>query len=247
MKHPKRSQYKYAKFRYRIRNWPQYEPGLRRRGDLTVWLSDTALDAWRAPPSGKPGGQRTYANIAIDAALTIRIVFHLPLRQTEGFLRSLADVLAVDLANPDHTPLSRRGQPLDLTLRRIPTGEGTHLIIDSTGLSIVGEGEWAAAKHGRRGKRGWKKLHVGVDQSGAIVAQGLTEATGDDATTAITLIEAVHGHVARVTADTAYDTIAFYDAASARGATVVVPPAKTAQVSRRRPRSSARDRTIKTV
>ncbi len=56
MKHPKRSQYKYAKSRYRIRNWPQYEPGLRRRGDLTVWLSDTALDAWRAPPSGKPGG-----------------------------------------------------------------------------------------------------------------------------------------------------------------------------------------------
>lgn len=111
----------------------------------------------------------------------------------------------------------------------------------------MGEGEWAAVKHGGRGQRGWKKLHVGVDQSGAIVAQRLTEATGDDAITAITLIEAVHGHVARVTADTAYDTIAFYDAASARAATVVVPPAKTARVSRRGPRSSARDRTIKTV
>ena len=111
----------------------------------------------------------------------------------------------------------------------------------------MGEGEWAAAKHGRRGKRGWKKLHVGVDQSGVIVAHALTEATVDDATTAITLIGAIHGDVARVTADTAYDTIAFYDAASARGATVVVPPAKTATVSRRRPRSSARDRTIKKV
>ena len=89
MKYPKRSQYKHAKSQYRIRNWPEYEAGLRRRGNVTVWLSDEAFDAWRAPASGKPGGQRTYANIVIETALTIRMVFHLPLRQTEGFLRSL--------------------------------------------------------------------------------------------------------------------------------------------------------------
>ncbi len=84
MKYPKRSQYKYAKSRYRVRNWAEYEAGLQKRGDLTVWLSDEALDSWRAAPSGKPGGQRTYANIAIEAALTIRMVFHLPLWQTEA-------------------------------------------------------------------------------------------------------------------------------------------------------------------
>jgi len=93
MKYPKRSQYKYAKSRYRIRNWPEYEAGLQMRGNLTVWLSDAALNAWPAPASGKPGGQLTYADIAIEAALTIRMVFHLPLRQTEGFLRSLAQLL----------------------------------------------------------------------------------------------------------------------------------------------------------
>jgi hypothetical protein len=97
MKYPKRSQYKYAKSPYRIRNWPEYEAGLRRRGDLTVWKSDDAINSWRAPASGQPGGQRIYTNIAIQAALTIRMVFHLPLRQTEGFLRSLADMLEVDL------------------------------------------------------------------------------------------------------------------------------------------------------
>ena len=86
MKYPRRRQYKYAKSPYRIRNWAEYEVDLQRRGDLTVWLSNDVLDAWRAPPSGKPGGQRTYADIAIEAALTIRMVFHLPLRQTEGFL-----------------------------------------------------------------------------------------------------------------------------------------------------------------
>ncbi len=93
MKYPKRSQYKYAKSRYRVRNWAEYEAGLQKRGDLTVWLSDDALDSWRAAPSGKPGGQRTYAKVAIEAALTIRMVFNLPLRQTEGFLRSLAQLL----------------------------------------------------------------------------------------------------------------------------------------------------------
>ena len=91
MKYPKRSQYTYAKSPYRVRNWPEYEAGLRRRGDLTIWLSEDAIKTWRAPSSGEPGGQRVYANIAIETALTIRMVFHLPLRQTEGFLRSLAD------------------------------------------------------------------------------------------------------------------------------------------------------------
>jgi hypothetical protein len=96
MKYPKRSRYKYVKSRYRVRNWPQYETGLRRRGDLSVWLSDEALGAWHETPNGKPGGQRTYADIAIEAALTIRMVFPLPLRQTEGFLRFPAEMIEVD-------------------------------------------------------------------------------------------------------------------------------------------------------
>ena len=135
--------------------------------------------------------------------------------------------MGIDRSAPDHTTLSRRSQHLDLTLRRVPPGEAMHLIVDSTGLSIVGEGEWAAAKHGRRGTRGWKTLHVGVDRSGAIVTQALTDAHADDAGTAITLIDAVDGDLASVTGDAAYDTVAFYAAAGARGANVVVPPIKT--------------------
>ena len=155
--------------------------------------------------------------------------------------------MELSLRSPDHTTLSRRGQHLNLPLRSVPKRAGLHLIIDSTGLSMVGEGEWAAAKHGGRGTRGWKKLHVGVDPTGVIVAQAFTDATGDDATTGVALIEAVNGPLTRVTADGAYDTVAFYDAAGARGARVVGPPTKTARVSRRRPRPSARGRTITTV
>ena len=132
-------------------------------------------------------------------------------------------------------------------LRPVPPGEGLHLVLDSTGLSLVGAGAWAAAKHGGRGRRGWRKLHLGVDQSGVIRVHTLTEATGDDATTALDLLNAVDGHLVRVTADAAYDTVAVYKTAGARGATVVIPPARTATVSGHGPRSPARDRTITLV
>ena len=179
--------------------------------------------------------------------MTLRLVLGLPLRQAEGFLRSVLALMNVDLDTPDHTTLSRRSQRLDLALRRAPVQGPLHLVIDSTGLTVVGEGEWAAAKHAKRGKRGWKNLHLGVDRAGVIVAQAVTEPTADDATIGVGLVENLAGEVASVTADTAYDTIAFYDAAGARGAAVVIPPARTASVSRRGRRSGTRDRTIRRV
>ena len=146
----------------------------------------------------------------------------------------------------NHTTLSRRSQWLDVacTACRRKTGASHRR---QHRASVVGEGEWAAAKHGGRGTRGWKKLHLGVDRSGVIVAHALTEATVDDATVGIDLSGAAVGDVASVTGDAAYDTVAFYEAASARHAQVVVPPTRTAKMSRRGPRSSARDRAIAAV
>ena len=233
------------KTRYRVGNWPAYERALVQRGDVTLWLSPDAVAAWTPGLSGRPGGPRKFSDHAIETALILRLVFGLPLRQTEGFVRSVLALMGADLDAPDHTTLSRRSQPLAVMLRRIPALGPIHLIVDSTGLSIVGQGAWAAAKHGGHGKRGWKKLHLGVDRSGVIVAQALTDAHVDDATTAVNLIPAVDGDISSVTADAVYDTIAVYEAAGARGARVVVPPKRTAAVSRRRPRSVARDRTVK--
>jgi len=235
------------KTKYRVGNWAEYDRALVQRGDITIWLSPEAIATWEPPGIGKRGGQLKYSNLAIETALTLRLIFNLPLRQTEGFLSSLFGMMGIDLSVPDHTTLSRRGQHLDVRLRRVPRVKATQLIVDSTGLSIVGEGEWAAVKHGGKGKRGWKKLHVGVDRSGVIVAQVLTDGNADDALTGLSLIDEVVGDIESFTADAAYDTIAIYDAATARGAKVVVPPTRTAAVSRRRPRSTARDRTIKKV
>ncbi len=235
------------KTKYRVANWASYDRTLVRRGDVTVWVSPAAVATWTPAGVGTRGGQRKYSGLAIETALTLRLLFHLPLRQTEGFLTSLFGIMGLELSAPDHTTLSRRGQGLDLTLHRVPPNEHIHLIVDSTGLSMVGDGEWAAAKHVKRGRQGWKKLHLGVDRTGVIIAQALTDVTVDDAAIGITLIGKLDGALASVTGDAAYDTIAFYDAAEARGTRVVVPPTKTARVSRRRPRSSMRDRTIRKV
>jgi hypothetical protein len=249
MKYPKRNQYKYAKSRYRIRNWSEYEAGLRSRGDLTVWLSDTALDAWRAPASGKPGGQRTYADIAIEAALTIRMVFHLPLRQTEGFLRSVAQLLELDLPIPDHTTLSRRLEKLnDIRFRRLATDRPIHLLIDSTGLRIhVG--------HLRKPpkNRAWRKLHLAVDPStGEIVASDLTGRRTADCARVPVLIEQIDDRVASVSADGAYDAAAVYEAVQVKNeghtVRVLIPLGRGAQLN---PRPSAaqkeRNRNIRSI
>ena len=140
---------------------------------------------------------------------------------------------------------SRCSQHLWRCLRPVPPGEGLHLVLDSTGLSIVGAGEWAAATHGGCGRRGWLKLHRGVDQSGVIRVHTLTGATGEDATTGLDLLNAVEDPLVRVTADAASDTVAVYE--TALGATVVIPPARTANVFGHGPRSPARDRTIMVV
>ncbi len=234
MKYPNRSQYKYAKSQYRIRNWPEYEAGLRKRGDLTIWFSDGAINSWRALPSGKPGGQRTYADIAIEAALTIRMVFHLPLRQTEGFLRSLAHMLEVEIPIPDHTTLSRRLKTLgEIPFRAVASHRPIHLFIDSTGLRIHVGNLRKPPKN-----RAWRKLHLVVDAgTGEIVASDLTSRRTHDCTRVPALLGQIDDRVASVFADGAYDTEGTYEAAHAQGKgralRVLILPGRDAQLSPR--------------
>ena len=220
------------KTKYRVRNWAEYEKGLVDRGDLTLWLSPEAMKTWNCTPSGRPGGQRKYSDLAIETALMVRLLLHLPLRQVEGFLRSIFRILNLDLLAPDHTTLSRRAKRLQVAIAKPPTQGPIHLAIDSTGLSVVGEGEWAARKHGKRGIQGWKKLHLAVDQDGMILAHEVTGHEGDDGSVGIDLLKILKEEVEKVTADRAYDTRPFYNAANESGAHVVVPPIKNAQICR---------------
>ena len=221
------------KTEYRVRNWREYEQGIRARGDVTVWFSEEATANWIPRSTGARGGPRLYSDLAIETALTLRTVFGLALRQTEGFVGSLLRMLGLEqLPVPDHSTLSRRAQSLDVVPRTSPSIGPIHLIVDSTGLQIVGEGPWAAAKHGAHGTREWRKLHVGVDGRGFIVAHSVTESRVDDASVVPDLLSQISGAIDRFTADGAYDKTAVYEALIERGAEVVVPSTKNARLSR---------------
>ncbi len=132
----------------RVTNWSKYNEGLRQCGDLTVWVSDEALDLWAAPRRTTPDGQPYYSDLAIELCLTLGLVFKQPLRQTQGLMRSIATLLGVEIAVPDFSTLSRRGN--GLTLRPKPKSKSdkpVQLVADSTGLKIFGECDWLEEKH----------------------------------------------------------------------------------------------------
>ena len=214
--------------RHRVTNWAAYDASLRQRGSLTVWFSEEAVAAWRAAPRTTRGGQPWYSSLAILTALTLRAVFRLGLRQTEGLIGSILRLLGLDLAVPDHTTLSRRAATLEVPRPRSDPGSGpVHLLVDSTGLKVGGPGEWLVEKHGTRRRRAWKKLHLGVDAgTGRIEAVELTGREVDDGSRAGPLLDQVEGAMASFTGDGAYDREDVYGAVAGRhpAAAVVVPP-----------------------
>ena len=224
------------KTKYHVKNWAAYDIALRARGDITVWFDEEAICAWNAPPSGRPGGQRRYSDLAIVTALTLSTVFHLPLRQTEGFVASLIGLMGLALQTPDHTTLSRRHRSVEIPHRPKGHTGSLHLVIDSTGLKILGDGEWQAHKHNASNqRRSWRKLHLGIDGDGYIIAAALTDRMVDDACVAISMLAPIEG-IARFTADGAYDSRPIYEALAAAGAAdirIVIPPMKTATVDAR--------------
>jgi hypothetical protein len=235
-KHNAARRHRIPRARYRVTNWPAYEAGLRRRGDLTLWLDEAALAGWAAPRRSTPGGQPAYSDLAIKLVLTLRLVFHLALRQAEAFARSVLKLLGLELRVPDHSTLSRRGRAFAGRQPRRCTSNGPmHLVLDSTGLELFGQGEWNAAKHGRARRR-WLKLHVAVDaDTGEIAAHLLTDGHADDAAQVPDLLRQPEGIIASVTADGAYDGDPVYQAAAARQPDrppdVVIPPRASAVLS----------------
>ena len=135
--HKKRRHRKYETA-YRVSNWPEYEKSLRDRGDITIWFSQEAIDTWTPEKTGKRGGQLLYSDLAIETALTLKMLYHQRLRQTEGFLGSLLKLMGLDLPCPDHTTLSRRNQTVELRrqLDNLPAGP-IRFIVDSTGLKAT--------------------------------------------------------------------------------------------------------------
>ncbi len=215
-----------------LRSWREYDASLRQRGSLTVWFTDDAVEAWRAEPRTTPGGQPWCSPLAVLTALTLRAVFRLALRQTEGLIGSVIGLLGLGLAVPDHTTLCRRAETLEVP-RPQPRrdGEPLHLLVDSTGLKLCGAGEWLVEKHGTKTRRSWRKQHIGLDaDTGQIVAAALTAKEVDDGAEVGPLLDQVAGPVASFTANGAYDQESVSNAVAERHpeAAVIVPPRSTA-------------------
>src|SRR3954469_3621230 len=193
------------KQRRRVTNWAEYDAALRQRGSLTVWFTEAAVAAWEAEPRTTPGGQPHYSDLAITTAPTLKVVFRLALRQTEGLIGSIIGLLGLDLSVPDHTTLSRRAETL--AVARLPSSaEPVHLLVDSTGLKLSGAGEWLVEKHGTSRRRSWRKLHVGVDaDTGRIVAAALARNDVDDGSQVGPLLDQIDDPIASLTGDGAYD------------------------------------------
>src|SRR4029079_6690483 len=226
------------KQRRRVTNWAEYDAALRQCGSLTVWFTEEAIAAWHAEPRTTPGGQPHYSDLAIMTALTLKAVFRLALRQTEGLIGSIIGLLGLDLSVPAHTTLSRRAETLEVPRPRSDSRtdagrdpEPLHLLGDSTGLKLCGPGEWLVEKHGTRRRRAWRKMHIGVDaDTGRIVASELTTHAVDDGSQVGPLLDQVAGPVASFTGDGAYDSKDIYGAVIERHpeAWVIVPPRSSA-------------------
>lgn len=219
---------------YRLRNWTDYNKALVRRGSLSVWVGEDALAAWHEHKrSGRRGCPRTYSAAAILTMATLSEVYGLPLRATKGLLVSVFELLGVGLPVPCYTTLSRRRQSLAVALPRLRKSEPLHLVVDSTGVKIYGEGEWKVRRYGWSKRRTWRKLHLGADETtGELAAAAVSTNSCGDGQALPALLAQVEGEVKQVTGDGGYDDRRCYDAIRERGARAVIPPQKGARIWR---------------
>ena len=219
---------------YRVRNWSEYNKGLVSRGSLEVWFKKDDIKS----AQGSHGNQ-VYSDLRIRCALTIRQLFHLTYRATEGFLCSLIRVNQLDIATPDYSTLCRRSKTLKVELGARSSGSARHILVDSTGVQVLGEGEWKRLKHGASRCQVWKKLHVALDADTLdILALNVTESARHDGNSLPGLINQITGSIKQITGDGAYDKKNCYECAWQRGAKAVFPPQHNAAVQRSKTRKN---------
>jgi len=193
---------------YRVKDWSSYNRALIARGSLTLWLDESVWSSWYYEGPPQRGAQYTDSDQAIERALTLRCLLNFPLRQTQGFIHSILVLMGLDdlLVVPNYSTLSRRPARLAVAIPIQHTQEPMHLVVDSTGLKVYGEGEWKVRKHGWTTRRTWRELHLGVNaDTQEIVAHQLTPAYADDARQLKPLLAQIKTPVARCYADGAYD------------------------------------------
>jgi len=221
-----------AKESHRIRNWKAYDAALKQRGNITFWVDEETIGQWRnEQKTGRRGASNYYSDVAIATMATIQSLFHLAGRQTEGLMESLFTLMGIDVEVPDHSTLSRRLGKLSVELPVVPKTKAVHVVVDSTGVKVYGEGEWKVRKHGASKRRTWRKLHLGVDEATLeILAAVVTTNDVADCEVLPQLLDGIDEEIEQVTGDGAYDTQDCYDAINQQGASAAIPPRRNAKI-----------------
>lgn len=238
-----------SKDKYKIVNWSSYNESLKQRGSITIWFSEDALKSWKYQGKRERGGKIIYSDTAIKTCLVIRKIYGLKLRQTEGFMNSLIELLKVECEIPDYSQMSRRAKTLEFPLKRFNKDEPLDIVVDSTGLKVYGEGEWKVRKHGWSKHRTWRKLHLGIDPNRQeILAEVLTDNSVDDAETVGDLLKQVPNNIKSFRGDGAYDKTKVRKLLAERDVVQIIPPQHNAVVRKiPSPTLNQRDESIKRI
>lgn len=233
--------------RYRTTNWSSYNDALRKRGSLLIWLDKEMT--WHAPHEGRPGRPPVFSNAAIQFCLSIKVLFKLPLRQTAGMVASLLRLAGLDWPVPDYSTLCRRQKTLKVQIPYRRAEGPLKLLVDSTGIKFLGDGEWQARKHGVQGRRQWRKVHLAMDiATSDIRAVEFTPSREGDSPVLPDLLGQIpeDEDIGTVTADGAYDTRRCHGAVIARGGTAIIPTRRNGRAWKEDcPAAKARNETLR--
>ncbi len=223
------------KTKYYLRNWRDYNRSLERRGSLSVWISEQAIQNWLlTEKTGSRGASRRYSDAAIQTMATLKAVFHQAGRQSTGLMKSIFELMKIDLSVPDHSTISRRLERLEVELSVNPKSAPRHIVIDSTGVKVYGEGEWKVRVHGVSKRRTWRKLHLCVDEkTHEIIAAGASENSVADCQMFPHLLAAIEDSIEQISGDGSYDKRGVYQAIRERRIPkAAIPPRQGARIWR---------------
>lgn len=218
---------------YRVRNWKEYNEALVQRGSVTFWFNEESIKNWYEPKKSNRGRPQKYSELAIICGLTIKAVFKLTYRATEGFIKSLIDKLELGIKMPNYTLLCKRQKEVQITLpKKMRDGEGLHIVCDSTGLKVFGEGEWKTRRHGPTKKRLWRKLHLAINSKTQMIeACELTELGIQDCEGFKSLVDSIKEPISVTIGDGTYDRFSCYEKMEKRNAKGIFPPQRNAATS----------------
>ena len=238
------------KTRYKVKNWSAYNKALINRGNINMWIEERSEQAWYYQGPSQRGAQYLYSNEAIRIALTVRQIFHLPFRQTEGFLSSITKLMDLKVKVPNYSVLCRRMKSLAVQIK--PGKQITDIVFDGSGLKVFGEGEWKVRQHGPSKRRTWRKLYIGLDPKGKQVqVVDITPNSVHDADAAKNLLEKNKmPALKKFYGDGGFDKWKVYEILDKLKIEPIIPPQKNARVKfhgNNHGKPLARDRTIRLI